>query len=39
VVGGALYYALVKIFPERGVMPATTLGEVTIPPSEGMGGR
>jgi purine-cytosine permease-like protein len=28
VVGGVLYYALVKIFPERGVMPVASRGRV-----------
>jgi hypothetical protein len=31
VVGGALYYALVKIFPERGVTPVASQDEVAIP--------
>jgi hypothetical protein len=31
VVGGALYFALVKIFPERGVTPAASQDEVAIP--------
>jgi purine-cytosine permease-like protein len=30
VVGGALYYALVKIFPERGVTPVASQDELTI---------
>jgi purine-cytosine permease-like protein len=35
VVGGGLYYALVKIFPERGVMPAALPTDLVIPPSVG----
>jgi hypothetical protein len=35
VVGGVLYYALVKLFPEQGVMLAASppRDEVTVPPS------
>jgi hypothetical protein len=33
VVGGVLYYALVKIFPERAVMPVAPQGEA--PPRRG----
>jgi purine-cytosine permease-like protein len=36
VVGGVLYYALVKIFPERGVMPVASQHEVAISPSVGV---
>jgi purine-cytosine permease-like protein len=32
VVGGALYYALAKIFPERGVTPVASQDELTIRP-------
>jgi purine-cytosine permease-like protein len=32
VVGGVLYYALVKIFPERGVTPVSSHDELTIRP-------
>jgi purine-cytosine permease-like protein len=31
VVGGVLYYALVRIFPERGVVPLAPQDEVTVP--------
>jgi hypothetical protein len=37
VVGGVLYYALVKIFPEHGVMPVASQDEVAISPSRGVG--
>jgi hypothetical protein len=36
VVGGVLYYALVKIFPEPGVMSVASRDEVAIPPSVGV---
>jgi purine-cytosine permease-like protein len=36
VVGGVLYYALVKIFPERGVMPVASHEEVTLRPGLGV---
>jgi cytosine/uracil/thiamine/allantoin permease len=36
VVGGALYYALVRIFPERGVMSGAALDEAGVPPSVGV---
>jgi purine-cytosine permease-like protein len=36
VVGGVLYYALVKIFPERGVMPVASQDEGAISPSVGV---
>jgi cytosine/uracil/thiamine/allantoin permease len=36
VVGGALYYALVRIFPERGVMPVAPQDEMAISPSGGV---
>jgi cytosine/uracil/thiamine/allantoin permease len=32
VVGGALYYALVKIFPERGAMPVASQDQLAVPP-------
>jgi hypothetical protein len=35
VVGGVLYYALVRIFPERGVMPAASQDAVGVPPGVG----
>jgi purine-cytosine permease-like protein len=35
VVGGVLYGALVKLFPERGVMPAASQDEVAMSPSVG----
>ncbi|MEA2303644.1 MAG: hypothetical protein QOH43_924 [Solirubrobacteraceae bacterium] len=36
VVGGVLYYALVRIFPERGVMPDAPQDEPSIPRSVGV---
>jgi purine-cytosine permease-like protein len=36
VVGGALYYALVKIFPEQLVMPVASEDAVAIPPRVGV---
>ncbi|MDX6701384.1 MAG: hypothetical protein QOF26_1610 [Baekduia sp.] len=36
VVGGVLYYTLVKIFPERGVMAVASDEELTIRPSVGI---
>jgi hypothetical protein len=39
VVGGVLYYALVKAFPERGVRPVGPEDEVTIRPRLGMIGK
>jgi hypothetical protein len=36
VVGGVLYYALVRIFPERGVMPVAPHDEAAISPSVGV---
>jgi purine-cytosine permease-like protein len=35
-VGGVLYYALVKAFPERGVMPVASQDEAKMPPSLGV---
>ena len=35
-VGGVLYYALVRIFPERGVMPVAPQDEIAISPSVGV---
>jgi hypothetical protein len=31
VVGGVLYYALVRIFPEHGVVPAASQDEAAMP--------
>jgi purine-cytosine permease-like protein len=39
VVGGVLYYALVKVFPERGVMPVASQDEAAIPRSVGWSSR
>jgi purine-cytosine permease-like protein len=36
VVGGALYYLFVKIFPEQGVMPVASQGAAAVPPSVGV---
>ncbi|MEA2519952.1 MAG: hypothetical protein QOF49_2032, partial [Chloroflexota bacterium] len=36
VVGGVLYYALARVFPERGVVPVASEDELTIRPSLGV---
>jgi hypothetical protein len=36
VVGGVLYYGLVRIFPERGVMPDAPQDEASLPRSVGV---
>jgi purine-cytosine permease-like protein len=36
VVGAVLYYALAKMFPERGVTPVASQDEATIPPTVGL---